>query len=435
MNASKTLSKFCEQSDQLNKFLNEPQNLIWNHQVDATIRIRDHLSDRSKPNIALCVLPTGSGKSGIAVLSAYACKAERVLVITPSKHISKQMFNSFCDTNGAAFLVKRRIIKSLKDFERHCRPTCADIVTNTNDINSYFNKDLVIANAHKFGSNSRVSIDAIPTDAVDLVIVDEAHHYPAETWRAIVDHFSNAKKLFLTATPKYKKKDILPNQQDYICYDLSRETLVDRGIIRDISFSDNKKSLNEVEAFNAISIKVKEKLLQHDSQDQNIIHQAMVLCQTIKDLNAVDNFVSIYNQNVTDEREKCYAFTGNTTHSVLNGFKKHAFRTLVICGCLLEGFDHPNVSVVGIARNVQSPIIFAQFIGRSFRKVNNTDTVIASIVTDQLFNQKPMWDRFEKLPDNDLSETEDDDSFVTVASPPEQDYLIPMVEEVLKSRN
>jgi hypothetical protein len=50
------------------------------------------------------------------------------------------------------------------------------------------------------GRNATVKFDEIPA-IFDLVIVDEAHHYPADTWRLLIDHFSNAPKLFLTATP------------------------------------------------------------------------------------------------------------------------------------------------------------------------------------------------------------------------------------------
>jgi len=35
--------------------------LVWKHQLDATIAIRKHLTELSSPDIALCVLPTGSG--------------------------------------------------------------------------------------------------------------------------------------------------------------------------------------------------------------------------------------------------------------------------------------------------------------------------------------------------------------------------------------
>ena len=37
----------------------------------------------------------------------------------------------------------------------------------------------------------------IPKD-YDLVIVDEAQHYPARTWTALVNHFSNSNRLIWT---------------------------------------------------------------------------------------------------------------------------------------------------------------------------------------------------------------------------------------------
>lgn len=55
-----SLSKFQLQAASLNKFLDEPQDLVWEHQVEATKKLRDHLLRLN--DIALCVLPTGSGK-------------------------------------------------------------------------------------------------------------------------------------------------------------------------------------------------------------------------------------------------------------------------------------------------------------------------------------------------------------------------------------
>ena len=65
--------------------------------------------------------------------------------------------------------------------------------------------NLVIANAHKFGPHSNVDISAIPTSLFNTIIVDEAHHYPAATWKMIIDHFQLcARKIFLTATPQHR---------------------------------------------------------------------------------------------------------------------------------------------------------------------------------------------------------------------------------------
>jgi superfamily II DNA or RNA helicase len=45
---------------------------------------------------------------------------------------------------------------------------------------------LVIANAHKFSPHADVNLADIPNDIFDLIIVDEAHHYPARTWKGIL---------------------------------------------------------------------------------------------------------------------------------------------------------------------------------------------------------------------------------------------------------
>jgi hypothetical protein len=65
MNAIKYKSKFQLQSEVLNEFIEKHDatktTLVWKHQLDATIAIRKHLTELSSPDIALCVLPTGSG--------------------------------------------------------------------------------------------------------------------------------------------------------------------------------------------------------------------------------------------------------------------------------------------------------------------------------------------------------------------------------------
>jgi superfamily II DNA or RNA helicase len=80
-------SLFNVWSPKLNAFLdrpNGPYGTLHQWQRDATVAARDFLTDPAKPDIGIVVLPTGAGKTGVAVLCAYACNASRVLVITPS---------------------------------------------------------------------------------------------------------------------------------------------------------------------------------------------------------------------------------------------------------------------------------------------------------------------------------------------------------------
>jgi len=232
----------------LNQSERQSQTQVWQHQIEAARRISNHFQDKNNPRTALCVLPTGAGKSGIAVLSAYACNANRVLIITPSEEISNQLHNDFCNIRGS-FLVRTGIACS-EDFRLSLQPVTQGVVRKTSQIENAFNcvNNLIIANAHKFNSLRReeeeeVFIYDLRRD-IDLVIVDEAHHYPAATWRHIVDHFNNANKIFLTATPEYKGGPILtyphrPNfQHECTCYTISRETLIERRVIRPVVFNN-----------------------------------------------------------------------------------------------------------------------------------------------------------------------------------------------------
>ena len=93
MNVNRELpqSVFNTQSHALLEFLKKPAatDHLYQHQIDAVLSAKQQLQNPSQPNIALVVLPTGCGKTGVAVLAPYALNATRVLVVTPSVKISK----------------------------------------------------------------------------------------------------------------------------------------------------------------------------------------------------------------------------------------------------------------------------------------------------------------------------------------------------------
>lgn len=106
------------------------------------------------------------------------------------------------------------------------------LIESTSQVSQIPNFNLVISNAHKFGVTSNTKITRVPADFFDFIIVDEAHHYPANTWRNIVDHFQHQKKLFLTATPKNRGYDILEDQDKCVCLEKSYQECVKIGTIR-----------------------------------------------------------------------------------------------------------------------------------------------------------------------------------------------------------
>ena len=218
------------------------QKCLYQHQVDALKALKEELAnppeafkDTDLHNVSLAVLPTGTGKSGIAILAPYVLNTTYVLVITPSITISEQLYKDFTTD---PWLIKRGLFRNEDD--RNSFVPSTRLIRKATDIHEVQSIALVIANAHKFGQTSNVNIDDIPQSRFDLVIVDEAHHYPTETWKSIVTHFKGRKVVFLTATPYNGGEYILQanNKKKRPCYQLTYDDAVEKGIIRPKAFRE-----------------------------------------------------------------------------------------------------------------------------------------------------------------------------------------------------
>lgn len=123
---------------------------------------------------------------------------------------------AFCDKAHVPWLVQYGLLVNVP------------LGNDSGSVNDRFAREhLVIANAHKFRTSAGFDIGAFSEQLFDTVIVDEAHHYPAETRKKIIVHFKNSKKVILTATPSHRGANIVGNSQmdqdtNYIAYQLSR---------------------------------------------------------------------------------------------------------------------------------------------------------------------------------------------------------------------
>jgi superfamily II DNA or RNA helicase len=381
-------------------FLNN--NVLFPNQVDALRSLREHFR-QSEKNVALAVLPTGTGKSGIIAMAPYILNAARVLVITPSLIITNQIYSDMCDDDvSKTFYVRRGVCKPedqhklVEKGERVSKSLGSDM----QHITSIFRQtNLVIANAHKFGESSNVDIASLPRDLFDLVIVDEAHHYPAPTWKKIIDHFGNSKRIFLTATPTHKGANIIgdsPEDQrkNYVAYNLTRAEAVKNGIIRRLDFEE----VNGDDSNASVILKMIQRLDEHDNQDKTFRHQGMILCDL---QNEVDK---VYNKITEIAPGTAARYHGASGEQGFTDFKNGLIRILVVCGKATEGFDRPQVSVVGILRNVaaESKVLFNQFVGRAVRRIQGPhDNITAYVISHIIHKQRKNFDNMEVLADVD----------------------------------
>ena len=186
-------------------------------QYNAEIELEKSMKDGKKKNLA--VLATGSGKTYLACLASYRMlnytPTKRILFLVDRNNLARQTeaeFSQFDRTEGQQEMSSLYEIKRLKregDIK-------ADIVIST------IQKLFAVLTGQKLSEDSEDAEDEktttdeeketkevitlgddlkLPPDHFQLIIVDECHRSIYGKWKAVLDYFSGAKVLGLTATP------------------------------------------------------------------------------------------------------------------------------------------------------------------------------------------------------------------------------------------
>lgn len=205
--------------------------LLWDHQKDAIEEMVKYIKNyRENPTdkSALVQMPTGSGKSGIiAVLSTYTTNVGLTLVLTPRSSLRDQLSN---DINGRFYnninfkfdKIPKEVVNIKKGSEL--------ILKDSQNL-----ENLVIVmtfNMLQSIANRRESIFNKLKKHTSLLLVDEGHYEPANTWSKLVRNIKVPKILF-TATPYRNDFQVFDIDLDHI-YTLSFQSAVKGKYIRDI---------------------------------------------------------------------------------------------------------------------------------------------------------------------------------------------------------
>jgi superfamily II DNA or RNA helicase len=320
----------------------------------------------------------------------------------------------------AAFFYKVKLIDEEAEFQNYVEyPT---VIMSSNDVKGMHLPNLVIVNVQKFGGNSNTSLvrkkkhvieeeveeemeevveeeivkDVKKTfESFSTIIVDEAHHYPAETWKAVVDNFNEKQIVFLTATPYRRENPILENQK--ITFEIKKEDIEGKTIrkceFKELPIELSEKRLGETQ-IKKIGKDITSFLDEHDRLESKVTHKAMVLVKASKQ-EAV--YVAKFLGNAT------YYTSDKKAKSHKKDFEEDKCRILVVCGSLVEGYDNSDVSVCVILRHVRRIVIFTQFVGRCLRTSRVGDPVSAVLLSYGIYNQGQMWDQYRR---NEIAEND-----------------------------
>lgn len=177
------LIRFCRNNAIKNKFIDQRRLHAPIHfSFQATLRHyqQDILVDISKKDMGVIVAPPGSGKTVIA-LKIVSEKRQPTLIIVHRKQLASQWAERIEAFQG----IRQRDIGNIGQGK-----------TNVG-------KQITIATIQ---SLVKADLNSLK-DAFGLIIVDECHHVPAETFRSTIGRFNSYYLYGLTATPFRKYND------------------------------------------------------------------------------------------------------------------------------------------------------------------------------------------------------------------------------------
>lgn len=174
-------------------------------QVGALHAVLAHISVHDDP--AIVCLPTGYGKTSVMMALPMLLGAKRVLVVEPSDALRRQVSSHFREMSTL-----RRIKVMDPETPNPAVLKLEGKPENAEAWRAYDEYDVVVSTPAS--SSPAVAPGAAP-DLFDLVIFDEAHHAPADTWAAYIEHYRSARFVFLTATPFRRDGRVIPGKLAY----------------------------------------------------------------------------------------------------------------------------------------------------------------------------------------------------------------------------
>lgn len=218
-------------------------------------------------------------------------------------------------------------------------------------------------------------------DDFGLVIVDEAHHAVARSYRLVIDHFRqnpDCRLLGVTATPKRSDELAMGQVFESVAFDFGIEPAIEQGwlvpvrqqavVVEGLDFSSVKSVAGDLSADELDAIIAQEKVLhQMAAPTVEIVGDlpTLVFCVSVNHAKLMAEVLNRY------KPQSALSLDGSTPtderRQVVERFKSGSLQFLCNCGLFLEGFDAPNTAAVVMGRPTKSLALYTQVLGRGTR--------------------------------------------------------------------
>lgn len=259
--------------------------------------------------------------------------------------------------------------------------------------------DVVIASVPTLGRDASERINKFPKDYFKTIIVDEAHHAAAPSYRRILDYFDNSFTLGVTATPQRSDNTRLTDVFDEIVYYKTIVDLIEEGwLSRIVGYRiQTNTDISEVQTREGDYISSQlEDTINTPERNATIVASYMEICGTAKAIafcagvqHAYDLAASFRQASINVD-----VIVGTTPseerQSILARFSSGETRVLVNVGVLTEGFDEPSVEAIILARPTRSTLLYTQIVGRGTRLYEGKEHCKVLDFADTTKGKKPL---------------------------------------------
>lgn len=297
----------------------------------------------------LLVLPTGTGKTIVfASVAADQVRAgDRVLILAHRGELLEQAADKLQRSTGLVSAVEK------------AESTCLD---------SWFR--VVVGSVQTLQRTAR--LERFPQDYFGTIIIDEAHHAITDGYRRILDYFSGAKVLGVTATPdrgdmrnlgevfdslafEYKLTDAI--KEGYLCK-IMAQTIPLQLDITSVTMSGGDYAVGDLgTALDPYLEQIAAEMARRCKSRKTVVFLPLIkTSQKFRDLLNTYGFRAAEVNGQSEDRRE-----------VLADFDAGKYNVLCNSMLLTEGWDCPSVDCVVVLRPTKVRSLYSQMVGRGTR--------------------------------------------------------------------
>jgi superfamily II DNA or RNA helicase len=296
-------------------------------------------------------MPTGSGKTRAFVELARRMGG-RVLVVAHRHEILRQTEDTFCEVYPQATVA---------------------VIHGKKKNGPYPEATAYLATVQTLSRR----LDTFPANYFDLVVIDEAHHVTADSWRKVVRHFTPALLLGCTATPERldgKKPTGCLGEPVHV-YGLT--DAIDTGILVPLrhravftpvsldGIGSPDADFDESDLSAVVNVDLRNEIVLESYRRYAAGRPTLIFAASVKHVKALQKrfkYAGIPTATIIGTTED------DARRQALHDFAIGAIGVIIGCEVLTEGYDEKSVSCVIMARPTKSLALYQQCVGRGLRR-------------------------------------------------------------------